>query len=74
MIVGCYSLDLYCDICWEDKATPYAQRAAFPANYTGPNRTAATKDAKRDGWKVRHAAKGRDGRAVCPICDKAGKK
>ena len=68
MIVGCYSLDLYCDLCWEDTATPYAQRSAFPHNFTGKSRAACGKQARVAGWSLRFVSGSKPPRAVCPIC------
>lgn len=66
MIVGCYSLDLYCDSAWSCSGQA--------DGFTGRNRTQATKEAKKDGWRVTHAREGKTGRAICPDCNDKGLK
>lgn len=74
MIVGAYTLDLYCDVCWEDPATPYEQRRAFPHQYVEPNRAKAGKLARADGWRLRFVGGSKPPRAVCPTCSRAGRR
>lgn len=69
MIVGCYSLDLYCAGSFN---VPRAQRPADcledAQGFTGRNRTQATREAREAGWKVQHAREGKPGQAWCPNC------
>ena len=59
MIVGCYSLDLYCDdprhLAWRDKH--------HPGSFGGHTFGQAVKEARAAGWLVNT----RDGRAICPL-------
>jgi hypothetical protein len=58
MIVGCYSLHLYCDN--EDVEHPYDE---FPHTYTAELGSKCRNAARRDGWRL-----GRTGKAYCPLC------
>lgn len=61
MIVGCYSMDLYCD----NEAC-----AASNIGFTGRNRTQATREARQAGWSVKHATDEQTGVCFCPSCRK----
>ena len=61
MIVGCYSMDLYCDreFCKADLGTHWS--------YTGQTEAECRRGARKAGW-IFH----RSGRVTCPEC-KGGK-
>jgi hypothetical protein len=68
MIVGCYSLDLYCDnyiidpTVVEDK---WGHRYDdFPDQFTGFSRAECVRNARRRGWIVNICGK----KAYCPKC------
>lgn len=73
MIVGAYSLHLYCDSGNEGNHPhgyyDWESARRFPIEYNSddvPNGYYTTrKMAKRDGWKLK-----RDGTAICPKCAK----
>lgn len=71
MIVGGYSLHLYCDVL--DESYQHRGSASFPGDGTGDfcgeSGGNARQDARRAGWKF--DLKG--GRVICPSCLKAGK-
>lgn len=50
MLVGCYTLHLYCDIrgCSKNSDTGYH----CPAQYTGETMTECVKAAIADGWRI----------------------
>jgi len=62
MIVGCYSLHLYCDMKNDDH--DYFE---FPHEYDHELGSVCRKEAKNDGWILK-----KDGTAICPKC--SGKK
>lgn len=62
MIVGCYTLDLYCDD--PEHARPIGMLIGAPFQYTGRTRTGCVQEAKADGWKLQDRAD----RAICPAC------
>lgn len=64
MIVGGYSLDLYCDN-EETKNHPYNY---FPHQYAGNTRGECFRDARKDGWILNYYKN----KAICPLC--SGKK
>lgn len=70
MIVGCYTLELYCDLCWNDPAKPYAQRSGFPHRYLGTSRARCARQARTAGWLLQFARANRPEGAICPICRK----
>ena len=63
MLIGCYSLDCYCE-----HAHGEAERLAdgsflkFPMTYTGKNRDLAAAAARRAGWRII------GDRGICPVC------
>lgn len=69
MIVGCYTLDLYCDV----EGCTYNLRAGQlqPSQYTGVAGTECKRAARKDGWRFQDADDGQ--RAICPVCAKARK-
>jgi len=67
VIVGCYTLELYCDNRKpypEDEVHGYSE---FPHQYTDELGSVCRRDARRDGWVL-----GKGGAATCPKC--SGKK
>lgn len=74
MIVGCYSVDLYCDN-WFDhpdgtRYTGHPNRK--PHVYTGETEAGCLRQAKHDGWRITRAANKGDRKSYCPAC--SGKK
>lgn len=71
MVIGGYSLDLYCD--FPDEAYKHRGSADFPgagcANFAAETGPLAKKLAKRAGWKIERGER----RAICPSCQKAGR-
>jgi len=73
MIVGCYTLDLYCDnkpahqYLW---ISDYMSDGKFPVQFIGERGCDCRQQARKAGWKLM-----RDGRALCPRCTgaKAGR-
>jgi hypothetical protein len=67
MMVGCYTLDLYCDNSSDDfhedraRGHPYG---AFPKQYTGRTEARCIRAARRDGWLISRK------RVICPVCTK----
>jgi hypothetical protein len=59
MIVGCYTLDLYCD-----KNNPDHDYFEFPHQFTGRSLASCIRQAKSKGWSV-----GKE-KAICPKCKK----
>lgn len=64
MIVGCYTMDLYCDA--SDHKSVATRRGGW--QYTGETAGECKRKAKADGWKFH-----RDGEVSCPECAKAMK-
>jgi hypothetical protein len=67
MIVGCYSLHLYCDNVPDRPWQPgdLHDWSEFPHEYDGDETGAqARKRARKKGWALR-----RDGTALCPKCN-----
>jgi hypothetical protein len=58
MIVGCYTLDLYCD------NTDKNHVKNFPDTFTGASRQQCEGKATFDGWIIDNIA----GTALCPEC------
>jgi hypothetical protein len=67
MIVGCYTLDLYCDA--KNDSHGYKE---FPHVYTNHTEGRCKRDARRDGWRFRKRADG-TWAAYCPKCSKRKK-
>jgi hypothetical protein len=72
MIVGCYSLHLYCDglpNCKNRNCRPGAGGDSVPpAEYSGQTRGECSAKARRQGWRLNP----RTDTALCPACAKAG--
>ena len=66
MIVGCYSLDLYCDAAGCTNPRPYMSDGGRGplAQYTAETGGACRKQARDDGWRLNL----RNGTAKCPQC------
>jgi len=58
MIVGCYTLDLYCD-----QKNDKHVHGEFPHTFTAEHGSNCRSRAKRKGWILTHA-----GNAICPKC------
>ena len=55
MIVGCYSMHLYCE--QEQCPANGALRGVYtPTEFSGRTRAECTREARRDGWLVNHKA------------------
>lgn len=74
MIVGCYTMHLYCD---GAKTCPNGGckiggggESVPPAQCTGQTRGECAAKAKKRGWRLNH----RTDTALCPACAKAGVK
>lgn len=59
MIVGCYTLDLYCDVTYRKHPWDYR----FPHQFTGETFGECKKQAQRYGW-IFH----RNSTVTCPHC------
>lgn len=68
MIVGCYSLDLYCDTGHRKDGTTEEYNLADPGQFTGQTEGDCKRDARRAGWLFR-----RDGTVYCRECVKTGR-
>ena len=70
MIVGCYSLDLYCDnfdLMKDQVEDSYGHRYdEFPHQFTGYSRPECVRNARHRGWIVNIPAN----KAYCPGCVK----
>lgn len=64
MIVGCYSIDLYCD--YENSDHRWDANSNPPA-YIGETEAECLRAARKDGWKF---TRERPRKAKCPICVK----
>lgn len=71
MVVGGYSLDLYCD--YPDESYAHRGSAQFAgagkADFAAETGPAAKAEAKRAGWKIERGER----RAICPSCQKVGR-
>lgn len=65
MVVGGYTLDLYCD-CQSDAH----KHGEFPHQFFGETYSGTSRQAKRQGWKI---TKDRS-KAICPKCVSQGLK
>lgn len=65
MIVGCYSMDLYCDNDHKTDGTAREYQLAKPGQYTGHTEADCKRDARKEGWKFK-----RNGKVYCPACPK----
>ena len=72
MMVGCYSLDLYCDneaTRWADGSDEHGHAfGSFPWQYTDETGSACRARARAAGWKINI----KTGAALCPQCAKKG--
>ena len=67
MIVGCYSLDLYCD---NRECKSVSRFRMEPDVYTGRTFAGCSRKAKKDGWKIDSRRRW----CICPACVAAGVK
>lgn len=58
MLVGCYTLDCYCDC-----DNPLHEWREFPRQFTGETRAECLRSARAHGWVFL-----KDGQAKCPKC------
>ena len=58
MIVGCYSIDLYCDF------GPHPVGYGFPHQFTGQTEAVCFREARKKGWRIYR----KQGKAKCPRC------
>jgi hypothetical protein len=65
VIVGCYTMDLYCDAA--DWQAPPHEFFEFPHQFHAETYGECARQARRRGWRLT-----RDDRAICPKC--SGKK
>jgi len=65
MIVGSYTLELYCDAPASDPLHARYQGCDGQAEYTAETGAACRRQARIAGWKLK-----RDGTCVCPQCRK----
>ena len=63
MIVGCYSLHLYCDF----GDAEIHEGMTFPHEFTGRTEAACFRDAKKRGWRIYSQQR----KAKCPRCVKS---
>lgn len=64
MIIGCYTLDLYCD--YPSHTRAHGEFSGSPqGQYTDEYGSRCRAEARRDGWILRS-----DGTAICPRCAK----
>jgi hypothetical protein len=67
MIVGCYTLDLYCDgdpECPKSRCIKGSTQNYPPAQYTAENGADCRRQARRDGWILNM----KEGTTVCRAC------
>lgn len=66
MIVGCYTLDLYCETegCPMSRCTRSGEDMRAPASYNDELGSTCRRRARRDGWRLDL----REGTALCPKC------
>lgn len=68
MIVGCYTLHLYCDFERDGKhGGVETYKIGWPAEFTGKTESECLKEARKAGWRIFKA----EGKAKCPRCVKA---
>jgi hypothetical protein len=63
--VGCYSMNLYCDYKNESHGHHPCERHNEAAEYTGRDRSACKRQARKDGWVFKQ-----DVTVHCPLCAK----
>ncbi len=72
MIVGCYSMDLYCDTAQEDRSKcRVGWEYNGPPVYTGRTESECLREARKDGWLF---TRDRPRKAYCPKCAKERRK
>ena len=64
MIVGGYTLDLYCDHPRHAEHSYAIKNETHPDQYTGETGSECRAKARRRGWKLDL----REGQAICPYC------
>ncbi len=69
MIVGCYSIDLYCDN-KESKTCLDTKNIWFGAQYTEYIESRCLKKAKADGWVIKNKNDEGIREVYCPLCKK----
>lgn len=75
-IVGCYSMDLYCD---HPEHCKYSGDVwPFPSVYSGRSESECLRNAKKDGWKIDKKKDGERGMGswfcLCPAHTKKNRK
>lgn len=72
MIVGCYTLHLYCDNGGDEFGTNCPNRSIVynAAEFTGPDKKTCLSEARKLGWSFNLNRT----KAHCPRCTKAGMK
>lgn len=68
MIVGCYSLDLYCDTGHSKAESMREYQLAQRHQYTGHSEGECKRQARKDGWLFK-----RNGKVFCPVCVRDGR-
>lgn len=63
MIVGCYTLDLYCENYTNDGLDGIHDYREFPTTFTNEKGSVCRTQARKSGWKLTNG-----GRAYCPKC------
>jgi hypothetical protein len=69
MLVGCYSLDLYCDTGDDAFGSKCPHRPILrngQGEFTGPNERVCLQRARKAGWTFKEGAT----KAFCPACSK----
>jgi len=61
-IVGCYSMDLYCDVDCDEP--DFGENCSYRTNYTGRTHSDCKRQAQADGWSFR-----KNGIVICPGCN-----
>lgn len=64
MIVGCYSVDLYCD----NEGNCPKSWSPETATYTGETEGECLRQARRHGWLITRAKHKGERKAYCPKC------
>ena len=72
-LVGCYSLDLYCD-----KNKSAAHQFTMPRQYAGRTEAECIRRARRDGWSINKRIEvpnsATQGRTICGTCNATRRK
>lgn len=70
MIIGCYSLELYCDKAADETSIDGSNRDGiheykeFPSTFTGERRQDCEREARKMGWMINNET----GICLCPKC------